>query len=95
MEPPNAPPHRIENFTLPLLAALFPPEISARIGRPAATHRWEANGDFGRIRPNRKCVAWRGDEFQARLDSRQESPINAEAYGPFREAESNVEVPTS
>ena len=92
-------PHRIETLlTLPLAGRLVSArEISARIGRPAATfYRWEANGDFPRrIRLNRKCVAWRGDEFQAWLDSRQESPINAEAYGPFERRESNVEVPTS
>jgi predicted DNA-binding transcriptional regulator AlpA len=67
-------PHRIETLlTLPLAGRLVSArEISARIGRPAVTfYRWEASGHFPRrIYLNPKCVAWRGDEIQAWMDSR-------------------------
>ena len=67
-------PHRIETLlTLPLAGRLVSArEISARIGRPAATfYRWEANGQFPRrIYLNQKCVAWCGDEIQAWIDER-------------------------
>ena len=76
-------PHRIETLlTLPLAGRLISArEISARIGRPAATfYRWEANGHFPRrIRLNRKCVAWRGEEIQSWLDGRQEASATSAA----------------
>ncbi len=67
-------PHRIETLlTLPLAGRFITArEISARIGRPAATfYRWEANGHFPkRVYLNKRAVAWRGDEIQAWINER-------------------------
>jgi predicted DNA-binding transcriptional regulator AlpA len=70
-------------LTLPLAGRLVSArEISARLGRPAATfYRWEAIGQFPqRIRLEGKAVAWRGDDIQAWLDSRRELPRNPAGY---------------
>ena len=76
-------PHSIETLlTLPLAGRLVSArEISARIGRPAATfYRWEVNGRFPRrIYLNQKCVAWRGEEIQAWIDGRAAGPAGAPA----------------
>lgn len=78
-------PHRIETLlTLPLAGRLVSArEISARIGRPAATfYRWEANGHFPRrIYLNQKCVAWRGEEIQSWLDERQLASVQSSDDG--------------
>lgn len=48
-------------------------ELPYRIGRSLAwVYKAEANGEFPkRIRTGKRSVAWRGDEVQAWIDSRQ------------------------